>query len=149
MRPKRADGLRWAAAVVVTVPAIIVLAWATPLVWRPHWPSAVALFWFVLVAPAIEETVFRGGLQEWLLRRDAAVIGPISRANALASAAFAAGHLIGHPPAWAAAMALPSLIFGMFYERRRRLASPIVLHALYNAAYLALLGATTGPALLP
>ncbi|WP_353215795.1 JDVT-CTERM system glutamic-type intramembrane protease MrtJ [Salinisphaera hydrothermalis] len=149
MRPMLADGLLWVAAVAAAVPAVGVLAWITPLVWRPHWPSIGALFWFVLVAPTVEEIVFRGGLQEWLLRRDAARIGPISRANGLASVVFAACHLIGHPPAWAAAMVLPSLLFGLFYERARRLGGPIVLHAVYNAAYLALLGAIGGPALLP
>ena len=149
MRPTRVDCLLRAGAVAAAVPAVAVLAWATPLLWRPHWPSAGALFWFVLVAPAVEEIVFRGGLQEWLLRRDDAALGLVSRANVLASLVFAACHLVSHRPAWAAAMLLPSLIFGAFYEHRRRLGGPIVVHALYNMAYLALIGATGGPALLP
>lgn len=149
MRPPLADALLWSVAVAAAVLAIAGLAWVTPLLWRPHWPSAAALFWFVLAAPVIEEILFRGGLQEWMLRRDARAFGPLNRANILASLVFASCHLIGHAPAWAAAMFLPSLLFGLFYERARRLGAPIVVHALYNACFLALLGATGGPALLP
>lgn len=149
MRPTRLDLGLWTVALAAVAPGIAGLVWLTPLVWRPHWPSASAVFWFVVAAPVVEEILFRGGLQEWLLRRDARAYGPLSRANLLASLAFAAAHLASHAPAWAGALYLPSLTFGVFYERSRRLGAPIALHALYNACFLMLLGATGGPPLLP
>ena len=138
-RPSRSDLLVWVAAVAAIAPAIAVLVWATPVTWRPHRPAPEAILWFVLIAPVLEEIVFRGGLQEWLLRHDGRALGPLSRANLLASLVFAGCHLAVHPPAWAAAVFLPSLVLGRVYERGRRLAAPIVLHALYNACFFGLL----------
>ncbi|MGB7754749.1 MAG: JDVT-CTERM system glutamic-type intramembrane protease [Salinisphaera sp.] len=145
----RFDPGLWTLALAAVAPGLAGLIWLTPLVWRPHWPSVIALFWFAVAAPVVEEILFRGGLQEWLLRRDARAFGPLTRANALASLAFAAAHLPTHAPVWAGALYLPSLIFGVCYERSRRLGAPIALHAFYNACFLTLLGATGGPPLLP
>lgn len=148
MRRGRLDARLWVGALVVAMPGLAAMIWFTPLLWWPHWPAAGAVFWFVVVAPAVEEVLFRGGLQEWLLRRDARALGPLSYANILASLAFAAAHLASHPPVWAGAVVLPSLLFGRFYERSRHLGAPIVVHMLYNACFLVLLGAPGGPALL-
>ncbi|HET7314543.1 JDVT-CTERM system glutamic-type intramembrane protease MrtJ [Salinisphaera sp.] len=141
-------GLFWGLALAGIVPALLLLAWATPLIWRVHWPGPAAVFWFVVVAPGVEEIVFRGGLQEWALRRGRRRARFVSRANLGASLAFAGAHLLTHAPVWAALMLVPSLVFGIAYERRRRLIAPVALHALYNACFLGLLGASGAPALL-
>lgn len=108
--------------------------------WRRQPPSPASLFWFVLLGPLIEEILFRGGLQEWLLRWRMPALGPLSLANALASLAFVLLHGLSHPPIWALATLLPALLFGWFYERGRALWRPVCLHMVYNAV---LFGALT------
>lgn len=134
--------LRLALALLLVVPGLISLVWLTALTWQPHWPGAVIVLLGVIVAPVIEEIVFRGGVQEWLIARgwggSADVWWP-SPANIVTSLLFALGHLLHHPPLWALSMGLPSLVFGLLYEHRRHLGPPITAHSVYNAAYLLLL----------
>lgn len=139
------DPVLWLALTAV-LPAIAALAASTALIWQPHWPGLRVVLMGVVAAPVLEEIVFRGGLQEWLIGRtsDRSASGlQVSVANLVASAVFAAMHLLHHPPLWAGAMFVPSLIFGVLYERQRRLWPPMLVHALYNAAYLFLLAATS------
>lgn len=120
--------------------AALVLAALPGLVLAPglHYPLP-ALALAILVYPPLEEWVFRGELQPALARRLPARLGPLSAANGLTSLAFAALHLLAHPPAWAAAVFLPSLVFGFMRERSGGLAQPITLHLTYNASYFLLL----------
>ena len=100
-------------------------------------PSAAVLLQLIVVSPSLEEIVFRGGLQEALLRLPALArrrLG-LSGANALASLAFAAAHLWSQPPPWAAAVLLPSLVFGHLYERHRSVLPPLLVHAVYNGGF--------------
>ena len=105
--------------------------------------SQLSLFLVLgLVYPVLEEIVFRGMLQEGLERRLKPGQGfPFSKANIITSGVFAALHGFSHAPVWAAAVFLPSLLFGHFKERHGGLASPILLHAFYNSGYYALFGA--------
>lgn len=91
---------------------------------------------FVVLFPLLEEIVFRGGLQPTLARSLLRRWGPLSAANIVTSAVFAALHLGAHPPLWAAAVFLPSLLFGVFRERAGSLWAPTALHAAYNFGYL-------------
>lgn len=94
-----------------------------------------------LVYPVLEEIVFRGLIQGSLSQRLAAWRrGPVSKANLLTSLLFAVLHGFSHPPLWAAAVFIPSLVFGHFRERHGGLTSPILLHAFYNGVYFALFG---------
>jgi len=127
---------------------------AGPLVWlllylwldvRPElaWPFADPLRFALLVAvyPILEEIIFRGLLQGWLLRRLAVRLGPLSAANALTSLVFCLAHLLFRGPFVALAVLAPSLVFGYFRERHRGLAAPIALHCWYNAGYFWLFAA--------
>ncbi len=96
------------------------------------WVLALA----VLVYPPLEEIVFRGTLQPWLAQRTGRRWGGVTAANLLASLAFAASHLLRHDWLHALLVLPPSLVFGYFYERHRGLASPIMIHAFYNAGYV-------------
>ncbi len=91
----------------------------------------------VLVYPVLEEFVFRGALQGWLL--ELSVLNRfkwfISLPNILTSLAFTALHFINHPPLWAALVFLPSLIFGWAREYSGGLTLPILLHIWYNAGF--------------
>lgn len=98
---------------------------------------AAAALQFVVLFPLLEEIVFRGGLQPTLAQHLARRWGPLSAANVTTSAVFATLHLIAHPPLWAAAVFLPSLLFGVFRERAGSLGSPIALHVAYNLGYFA------------
>jgi membrane protease YdiL (CAAX protease family) len=96
----------------------------------------------VLWQPMMEELIFRGLLQgHW-------VQYPWGRhtwhgftlANLLASLLFMFGHLFSHPPIWAFAVFLPSLIFGYFRDRYSSIYPPLLLHSFYNAGYFSLTG---------
>jgi len=99
--------------------------------------SAVALMAVplvgVLVAPVGEEVLFRGFIQGALREACGA-----RAALAATAALFAAIHF--NLFAFPALLAL-GLVLGYLYDRTQSLVGPIVLHALYNAAVLALLGA--------
>lgn len=130
---------------------------------RSPWPLAAALLalaaigvaaaaagvdaqrvWVLLVlAPLLEEAVFRAGLQDLLLRRAL----PAWQANLLTALAFGLAHAALRGDAWALAVAVPALLVGCVYERTRRLRWCVALHALMNALWLAgqLAGALPGP----
>lgn len=103
------------------------------------WAMALthALLLVVVVAPVLEEIVFRAGLQEELLRHahPRAALGSLS-ANVLTALAFAAAHMALHPGLLAGLTVLPALLIGAVYQRQRRLAPCIALHALFNAIWL-------------
>ena len=111
--------------------ALSVLGLAAWLLPRPGYLLSPGM---LLFKAAVEEAAFRAGLQDIL---DSALpakprMGPLSLANLLASAAFALAHLFGHPPLWAGLVFLPSLAFGLLWDRRRSLLLCILLHFLYN-----------------
>ena len=96
------------------------------------------IFSFLLLYPLVEEWVFRGILQGELLKREWGKrqgIG-ISNANLVTSIVFVLLHLINHPPAWALAVLIPSLVLGHFRERHDSLLPPMLLHPLFNLTYL-------------
>jgi membrane protease YdiL (CAAX protease family) len=95
------------------------------------WPRAAFVLFAVVVAPVVEELLFRGILLPLLVRR----AGP-APGLALASAAFAALHadLAAFP-----ALAILAAALSLAYARTRSLAVPIALHVAFNAANLLLL----------
>ena len=119
-----------------------------PLVWvalilygsgiAPGRPALPALLYGIALYPLLEEYIFRGLLQDGLRRHEAmrAHFGPISLANVITSALFAASHMISQSPLQAASIFLPSLAFGYVFERYRHIAPAILLHAFYNAGFL-------------
>lgn len=104
----------------------------------PGLPDPAVLVYGVLLYPLVEEILFRGLIQAALLEKSSLTrcIGPLSLANIITSAGFAATHLIVHPPLQAASIFLPSLVFGWAYERYRHIGPAVVLHAVYNAGFL-------------
>jgi uncharacterized protein len=92
---------------------------------------------FLLIGPG-EELLFRGVIQGRLRQ----AFGPVS-AVTIAAVIFAAVHitaLTGPTHARIAGVALlllPSLVFGLSYERTRNIAVPAVIHGTYNATLLA------------
>ena len=113
----------------------------------PAWPvrQPVAFLTAVLAYPLLEEIVFRGGMQTFLLNRPfgrARRCG-ISAANALTSALFSLLHLAAHAALWAAAAFFPSLVFGYFRERYASVLPAILLHVFYNAGYFWLFATTS------
>ena len=125
--------LVWLALYVIQQPTV---DWGWPLI-QP-WQFLIP----VLIYPFLEEIAFRGLIQElvrdFISRR---FLGPLSIANLLTSLAFTGLHFITHPPLWAALVFFPSLVFGLFKDRTRRLLAPIILHVFYNAGYFWLFAA--------
>lgn len=139
--PFHRDG-RFIAA--LTLGALFCLIWRAWFTNIPigHAPIATAvLFSLVIWQPFMEEVLFRGIIQGYLLKTPLGtkkVVG-ISTANFGATALFSAGHFISHSPEWAVAVIFPSLIFGYFRERHRSAFPAIALHIAYNGFYLATL----------
>jgi len=129
---------------------------AAPVFWAGLWwwtAPQLDLLWIAreplrfvlpgLAYPVLEEIVFRGGLQTFLLRypRGRTSWGGFTLANIVTSGAFAALHLFIHAPLWSIAAFLPSIAFGYFRDRHSSLGSPIALHVFYNSGYFWLFGA--------
>jgi membrane protease YdiL (CAAX protease family) len=118
--------------------AVLLSALALTLAAAGHAWQRLAML--LVLAPLLEETVFRAGLQEALLRR-------WQRqpwlANAVTAVAFGLAHAAVRADATAVAAALPALLIGAVYQRTGRLRHCVVLHAAMNAAWLgwSLLGA--------
>lgn len=98
------------------------------------WPA----LWLVVGAPVVEEVIFRLGLQQELLQR----LQPHSAwlANGLTALVFSVAHELSHSPVMALLTLLPAVFIGHVYQRSRRLAPCIALHAFFNVIWLALPG---------
>lgn len=88
----------------------------------------------------MEEAIFRGGIQTWLLRKRLFKIDTLglSRANWLTSSLFAAAHIWQHPLALVPGYFAVSLVLGYFRERYNGIRVPVALHAYYNLMLLIL-----------
>lgn len=112
--------------------------------WLPRWDSSIlegglidATVFCISIA-IVEEVIFRGGVQGWLLRKELfkpGVLG-LSRANWLTSSIFAAAHIWQHPLNLVPGYLAVSLVLGYFRERYHGILVPIALHAWYNLLLL-------------
>ena len=50
--------------------------------------------------------------------------------------AFALAHTLWHAPLWAAAVFVPSLVFGYMRDRHGSIYPGLLLHCIFNAAYV-------------
>jgi len=92
----------------------------------------------VFAQPVMEEIVFRGWLQGWLIKKEwgSYSLLNISTANILTSVVFVSMHLFYHAPLMALLVFVPSLLFGYFRDRYDGWLIPcILLHCFYNAGY--------------
>lgn len=127
------------ALVLAAGPVVWLLCWLAGLPrvsTAPNWWMYIRL---VMVAPVLEEVVFRGGLQTLLLERSTLArqrYYNLSLANVIASIAFAAAHLFNQSPLWAALVFIPSLVFGWARDRFESVLPSIVLHSTYNAGFV-------------
>jgi membrane protease YdiL (CAAX protease family) len=95
--------------------------------------APVALLTLLVIAPVVEEIVFRLGLQNWLAARSSTHIGGLSLANGLGALAFGSLHALHQGSAWMLLTAVPALVLGWVFELSgRRLTVPVLLHAWYN-----------------
>ena len=135
--PVYKDRMWWwlAAAGLAAGPILWLLVGINPIATVPHgfWQWAGVIGW----QPFVEELLFRGLLQGQLLRLSWArrTWHGISAANGMASLVFTAIHFLYHPPLWAVAVLLPSLIFGWLRERHQSTWSPLIMHVLYNLGF--------------
>jgi membrane protease YdiL (CAAX protease family) len=92
--------------------------------------------------PVLEELLFRGYCQGQLRQQSwgQQCWRGLTVANSLTSLLFVAGHWLSHPPLWAMAVLLPSLLLGYCRDRYSSVYPCIVLHAFYNAGYFSLTG---------
>ncbi len=95
-----------------------------------------SVIWLLAGAPVVEEVIFRIGLHEELLTR----LHSAPAANALTALAFAVAHGLSRGTPQSLLTLLPALAIGAMYQRSRRLAPSIALHATFNAVWLAVPG---------
>lgn len=86
----------------------------------------------LVIAPALEEVVFRAGLQEWLLQQH---IQPLIT-TVLGAVAFALMHGLTRSWLLAAWVFVPALVLGALYARKRSLGPVVVLHSAMNLVWL-------------
>jgi membrane protease YdiL (CAAX protease family) len=105
-------------------------------------PGGSDLLLRIVLYPVIEEVTFRGILQPWLLTHlhRAFLGGAITLANLLTSFVFAAIHLVHHTPLQAAAVFVPSLVFGWVREHTGSVVPAILMHSYYNLIFWAAMG---------
>lgn len=126
------------AALAAAPLSLLVLTWGVPS-WgngmRVQLFSALSL---ILWRPLVEEMLFRGIIQGQLMKYRWArtTILKLSVANLATSLLFMLAHLADHSSAWAAAVGMPSLVFGYFRDRYGHILPSLVLHAAYNGMYL-------------
>jgi membrane protease YdiL (CAAX protease family) len=94
--------------------------------------SIPVYFSLLLLAPVVEETVFRAGLQQPLMR---AGMAP-RRASVVTALAFVAAHGMARSWVLAAAVTLPALGLAWLYQRSGSLVPCIAAHAGLNACWL-------------
>jgi len=101
-----------------------------------QWSHAALLL--LVVAPTLEEIVFRAGLQEALLRRlgDSRAV----TANSLTATLFAATHVALRPTFVSLLTLLPALAIGVIYQRHRRIVPCIAVHIVFNGIWLQWVG---------
>lgn len=104
--------------------------------------SLVTLVTLIVLYPVLEEIVFRGAVQGWLLERlPGHFVQPwLTKANVLTSVLFTGFHFINHSPVSAVLVFLPSLVFGWARDRYTALTGSIALHIFYNAGFFLLFG---------
>lgn len=122
-RPPWALGATGAALLGVGIAAGVALQAGIP-------PLRAAVL--LAVAPLAEELVFRGGLQEALLRR------PVAPwlANGATALAFALAHALASGSLQGLAVVVPALLLGHIYGLQRRLPACVLLHASMNGLWL-------------
>ena len=101
---------------------LVVVAWLLP--------TRVAVL--LMVAPLLEEVLFRGGIQEAMLRRG---VRPLA-ANLVATLAFAVLHGVTRSWPLAVAVVLPSIVLGLVYQRNRRVTPVVALHSAMNLLWV-------------
>ena len=95
-------------------------------------PTVAVWLNLLVLAPVLEEVVFRAGLQQALHERG----WPAPMAIGLSALVFAGAHLLLRGADWLmAATVLPAWIVGWVYARWRRLWPCITLHAVFNLAW--------------
>lgn len=94
----------------------------------------------VLLQPVLEELLFRGVVQGQFRLRTWGVEKRwgMTQANLLTSVLFVLAHAFYHPPLWAVAVFVPSLVFGYFRDRYGNISPSLVLHVYYNIGFFCL-----------
>jgi len=112
--------------------------------WVPAWNEGtlgggmIGAVVFVVSVSIVEEVLFRGFLQGWLLRRASLkyTLFHFSRANWLTSLAFAAAHAWTRAPELVPGYFAVGMVLGYFRERYNGILVPVLLHSYYNLGLL-------------
>ena len=136
--PFARDNLFWLA--VVTGPFVWIILWLTVVPTFVVDEEAIGKLVLagVIYYPVLEEILFRGIIQGWLLSqpwgRNSFL--QITTANAFTSILFVIAHLWYQPVSWAIMVFVPSLIYGFFRDRFQNSYPSILLHIYYNAGFM-------------
>ncbi|MFV1984039.1 MAG: JDVT-CTERM system glutamic-type intramembrane protease [Thiohalomonadales bacterium] len=115
-----------------------VLSFYFPITTQLLWPLKTPLAFIVpvIIYPILEEIVFRGAVIEFFQKKSPGILFfHLTKANIFTSFIFTFFHFFYHPPLWASAVFIPSLVFGLLKERYQSLIPPILMHVFFNAGY--------------
>jgi membrane protease YdiL (CAAX protease family) len=115
------------------LPALPFFIWRFPADYTSY-PSSTLLL-LLLISPVAEELIFRGVMQEYLLRRSPAKEGKYL-SNIAVSIVFTGAHLLVHLSPQRLLVFFPSLVLGAHYSKHRKVLPVILIHAIYNFSIL-------------
>ncbi|HSW04327.1 JDVT-CTERM system glutamic-type intramembrane protease [Aquabacterium sp.] len=135
--PQRPLGLRppWLQPLLVLAAQALIVAVALLL---PRAAKPEVLLVSLVLAPWLEETLLRRGLQEALQARWPQA--PAWRPVLACATVFAAAHVLLRPDLASAATVLPALLLGCVYRRWPATAPCALLHSLFNLLWFAAVG---------
>ena len=108
-----------------------------------HSPVAMPpwfVIWLLAGAPLVEEVIFRLGLHQELLTS----LRSAPAANVLTALAFAMAHVLAQGTRRSLLTLLPALVIGAVYQRSRRVAPCVAVHATFNSLWLIAPSLTAG-----
>lgn len=119
-------------------------------VWGILWPTVMPtfrledesvvliIFTGIIWSPLLEEILFRGVLQGFMLKKTwgNTKFLHLTQANWVTSFVFVFAHFWYQPAIWAFMVLMPSLAFGFFRDRYDHTFPGILLHAFYNGGFL-------------
>jgi len=87
---------------------------------------------FMVAVPIVEEYLFRGVFQQLVFNKIQSKILGITYANILTSIIFSLSHIFSTPILSSILIFIPSIIFGVLYDRSKSIYPSIIVHSIYN-----------------
>ena len=122
-------------ALFMAFPVIFILCLLDIKKFELHWVSFNVLMFHILLLPILEEVIFRWGVQDTLANFFNKKVVGLSFANIITAFLFGLAHMRYQPVSWSLSVIPVAIVLGFFYEKKKSLWAPIVLHIFYNGVF--------------